>query len=921
MAKLPENEIEQARSNIVGVIESYGVVLHNNGAEYRALCPFHSEKTPSFTIVPNKRFYQCFGCGSSGSAIDFVMNFTSVDFRTAVENINGGSHAEHIHVIKNDVLPSSPEWIPCKTIPESTLKRPNILHQKIEGEWVHLSIEESWEYKNADGSILGYINRFKTPDGKKILAPQTWCMNEDGECTWRWQAFDKPRPIFGLDLLFNNPQANVLIVEGEKTACAARKLLLDLQISEKRAVVISWPGGSNATKHIDWSPLINRKICFWPDADQKDYKSPHELAGERMPFIEQPGIVAMLDIYSLLGKPDNCKFVIPPKDVPDGWDLADTLPDGFDLLAAIKSAVPLSDIKIDDEDIVETIVTKIIKKNKAELHDEVESAEFRDNGYFRILGYDHGNYYIFQCQRGQIDAYTIGALTDKGLLTLAPLDWWETNFAKKQGGIDITMAVNWIMRKVESRGIYDISKVRGRGAWIDKKSIVFHHGDFLTVDGKEMQLNEFQSNYVYEMGKVFPLLPDENLSDEDGKRIFEMATNFRWTTPASGVLLAGWLSLAPLGGALAWRPHIWMQGGPASGKSSILNHFIHPLLHGMDLYVQGNSTEAGIRQELRGDALPVLFDESESNTEKDGLRIQNILALVRQSSSQSQAKTFKGSAGGSSLSFHIRSMFCMSSIQTALTEQADKERVTILTLKPKRQDTDAAKFWLEMLEKLNTLIDDEELPGRLVRRSLNQLHITLKNIKTFVHAAAEYFGSQREGDQYGTLLAGAWSLLSNSLVTKEEALHYIGLYNWDEYRENSDSNDSERAFMMLMSAFIKVPGYMDVPVSDLILCSCGKDVTGLSLRAAEADNALSNYGMRIENKQTLILCNNHIQLSSLMQKTPFSADLRSVLLRYPGAKKLERKFRFSGIPSRAYSIPLDDLFGDDIPDKEGRVQF
>ncbi len=928
MAALSEEEIQKARANIVSVIESYGVELHQHGSEYKSLCPFHQEKTPSFTVVSNKGFYQCFGCGSSGSAIDFVMNFTSVDFRSAVEIINGSKNHETIQpILKTEAADYTPEWIPCFSVPSDAPLRPTKLQQKIDGQWVALIASASWAYKNEDGSVLGYISRFETPDGGKIHAPQTWCMNEDGECCWKWQSFGKPRPLFGLDLLFTYPVANVLIVEGEKTACAARELLHALHVPQAQAIVVSWPGGANAIKHINWTPLHGRKICLWPDADQKDYKEPHAHAGQRMPFLEQPGVVAMLEIYYALGKPETCKFIIPPSNVPDGWDLADELPAGFNLLAHLKTAVFLSQMNLQAMDDggkpqeKEIVVERIIQKTKEELHDSTEDPVLRDNKYFRILGYDHGYYYIFHCQRGQIDAYSICSLTDKGLLTLAPLEWWETYFGGSKGGINTAMAINWIMRKAESRGIYDVSKIRGRGAWMDKKRVVFHHGDFLTVDGSQTGLTELPGNFVYEMGKTFPALPMDKLSDEDGKRIFEMATDFRWTTSASGVLLAGWIALAPLGGALNWRPHIWLQGGPASGKSSVLNHFIHPLLHGMDLYVQGNSTEAGIRQELRGDALPVLFDESESSTEKDSLRIQSILALVRQASSESQAKTFKGSAGGSALSFHIRSMFCLASIQTALTEQADKERVTVLTLKPKRQDSEAAKFWLEMLSRLTALVEDEELSGRLIRRSLNQLPITMANIKTFVHAAAKHFGAQREGDQYGTLLAGAWSLLSNCLVTPEEAMHYISLYEWEEYRENSDSNDSERAFMMLMSAFIKVPGYIDIPVSDLVLCACGRKVSGLSLQMTEAVNALANYGMKVEDGNTLVLCNNHIQLAVLMKNTPFSVDLRSVLLRYKGAKKLEKKFRFSGIPCRAYSIPLDALLDEERDDKEEEVQF
>src|SRR3546814_4223950 len=119
---------------------------------------------------------------------------------------------------------------------------------------------------------------------------------------------------------------------------------------------------------------------------------------------------------------------------------------------------------------------------------------------------------------------------------------------------------------------------------------------------------------------------------------------FRWTKPGSAALLSGWVALAPLCGALRWRPHVWLTGGAGSGKTTVLNEYVHPLMAGCDLFAQGNSSEAGIRQELKADALPVLFDESEQNDEREAARVQAVLALNRQASTESEAKTFKGTA-------------------------------------------------------------------------------------------------------------------------------------------------------------------------------------------------------------------------------------------------------------------------------------
>ncbi|MEP7181902.1 MAG: DNA primase [Betaproteobacteria bacterium] len=75
-----------ARVDIVDVIDRY-VPLKKAGANYQACCPFHSEKTPSFTVSPTKQFYHCFGCGAHGTAIGFLMEYGSKPFPDAVEEL------------------------------------------------------------------------------------------------------------------------------------------------------------------------------------------------------------------------------------------------------------------------------------------------------------------------------------------------------------------------------------------------------------------------------------------------------------------------------------------------------------------------------------------------------------------------------------------------------------------------------------------------------------------------------------------------------------------------------------------------------------------------------------------------------------------------------------------------------------------
>ncbi len=85
---IPDRVVEEVRdrADIVEVIGEH-VELKRAGKEFKALCPFHTEKTPSFYVVPGKGFYKCFGCGESGDVFSFLMDYTGLSFNEAVEKL------------------------------------------------------------------------------------------------------------------------------------------------------------------------------------------------------------------------------------------------------------------------------------------------------------------------------------------------------------------------------------------------------------------------------------------------------------------------------------------------------------------------------------------------------------------------------------------------------------------------------------------------------------------------------------------------------------------------------------------------------------------------------------------------------------------------------------------------------------------
>jgi DNA primase len=86
---IPDDVVEEvrARADIVDVVSEFVPDLKKSGKDYKAKCPFHEDRTPSFYVVPAKGFYKCFGCGESGDAFTFVMKKVGLDFVEAVKYV------------------------------------------------------------------------------------------------------------------------------------------------------------------------------------------------------------------------------------------------------------------------------------------------------------------------------------------------------------------------------------------------------------------------------------------------------------------------------------------------------------------------------------------------------------------------------------------------------------------------------------------------------------------------------------------------------------------------------------------------------------------------------------------------------------------------------------------------------------------
>ncbi len=337
-------------------------------------------------------------------------------------------------------------------------------------------------------------------------------------------------------------------------------------------------------------------------------------------------------------------------------------------------------------------------------------------------------------------------------------------------------------------------------------------------------------------------------------------------------------------------------------NSFILDKIVRRIIGDIGLSVQSATTEAGLRQTLRHDARPVMFDEIDGSDMRAQARIQNILELARQASSDSGASLIKGTVTGDAQTFKIRSCFAFSSIGVSATSRPDETRITVLGI---RADGNQERF-----ARLADLIADtmtDEYIQRFTARSVRMIPIIRENARIFATAAAKVLGSQRAGDQVGALLAGAYSLHVDRPVTIKEATEWIDKQDWSENKAQGEDTDEWKCLSYILQQIVKCPGKMgptDRSIAELMDMASGRADSLESERAA-AISTLGLYGMRGDPDQ-MVISATHNAIAKILRETEWAKTWARTLGRLPGAKRTDGTVRFGSVKSRGVEIPYQD---------------
>jgi hypothetical protein len=229
---------------------------------------------------------------------------------------------------------------------------------------VGYSVSQWWAYRNVKGELFGYIVRFDSPNGKKLIHPYSYFASK----RWLWKGLGVSYPIYGAELLASRADAQVLLVEGEKTADAARLVF-------PQFVVATWQGGVGKILKCDWTPLKGRGVIYWPDADDPGRKS----------------VSQIVDCLARAGV-SRLQIVTPPSSLPSGWDLADKTPSSVNLYNLIASAVDAdlnsvnAFLALDEEGLIDRL---IFVAQTMQFFDIVTGRRF-DEAQLKSLFLNHG---------------------------------------------------------------------------------------------------------------------------------------------------------------------------------------------------------------------------------------------------------------------------------------------------------------------------------------------------------------------------------------------------------------------------------------------------------------------------------------------------------------------------------------------------
>lgn len=393
------------------------------------------------------------------------------------------------------------------------------------------------------------------------------------------------------------------------------------------------------------------------------------------------------------------------------------------------------------------------------------------------LGFTREGHFALLDQVRQIIVLQLSTqlMSHQNLAGLAPIGFWNRAFPG-EGKFNAYGAALALMDACRIAGPFLPNQVRGRGVWLEGARVVLNFGNALPSGLKHRYL-------------CFEPIPIQTAESFETARLLRWLQHFKWRNPKDAKLFLGWLAVAPICGVLSWRPHCFLYGPPRCGKTTI-HTMAAKLLTPLVISTDGQSTEAGIRQTLGPDSLPVMIDEFESD--QSGYGLKGVLRLAR-SASSADNPVLKGTPEGKAMQFSLRTTFFFAAINPRGMTAADESRILRFELLMHANDEGVARHLVA--EEQFFAKRGPEWCGYMIARA----HLIQPTIDAFAKAMPGI--DLRHRTNITTLMAGAFVALEGRIPSEVEATQWAEDFTETVtvHAESLERDDAMEALQHLLS--------------------------------------------------------------------------------------------------------------------------
>ncbi len=888
-------------SLLQALLKEDGITLpQSDWAEKLIKCfmPSHDDNTPSMSVNVAKDVYFCHGCNATGNPYTYLTEVRGCSKQEALQILEqrGATKQNMGYYQAKDSEHKKERKRERKGVPKCVKTPYTSLGPKYKGnlaatyhyyrpddiELKNPIIVQRWEEKVED-------RKTGKPRAKKTLltfvpSKQSgyWVTHPDNENLPREDRVS-PVPLYGiheyLDFIKKmnaRPDATkrqIWVVEGEKCrdAVVAATQFLKEENKYQPLCVSPYGGSSKAVAKTDWSPLYGQRVVLFADADN---------AGRK--FMKAIG-------RHLHDNGAEVRYFLPKGDT--GYDIFDAAQkDGW---RSIKEWIDehggvqaYEDVHPQDEE-----------------EDEINVPPLDDCQFFTVLGYEGENVVIQNKTTYYVHTIKGSSLTTEGqLIYLAPLEFWRARAPNRVLTQKVrTVWADKIIRAAQAKGAISTNNMKQyeRGAAItEDKEIVYNVGDELLLeDDKGLMtvtrplLFSGQGREIYRPG------PKIRMEDHLDARKWagEMASavlRYRWESEEDACSFLGWIVTSLTGGALGFRPMIWMIGGAGSGKTFLLDEVLKKLM-GTLLTDVGSGSEAGLAAMSGNASLPFYIDEFEPEKAKE-TTINQILSLMRIASSGGQARV-RGTASGGKIIRRPRFSLLVSSINKSELDSASQSRIVTIKL----SETPVAN-WPNVRDSIYGSLTNERALAIRTYIIRNTAHVVRK-AKQLEDKMIERNIDSRTAKTRAALAAG-YSLLSGketevAMKKREEANNLAPL-------------------MAMMSKMIKVDHRERVLAECLHSAYYKEDGQWTTFKNDDQKNLRKicwQYGFGFIGEDKLHIALNYTNTKRLLDRTKYqNIDVDEYILNLPG---VEREKTTSGNYQRKRILPGVQVYVVQIPDE------